>query len=230
MRPVSDLYKRLLTNPEHRRETKVSIAGVEYQGPDKIYACSTAGGLFQDATVGSCISRSLTLTIRPAGTIPRMAQISLFYRLTLGSEASEWIPRGIFYIDTRTVDEVSGLLTIKGYDAMRKAEAVWWDPSEDAGEWPMLQTDALADIAAIMGVEVDPRTDINPVYKVEYPNDSTMREVLGHIAASHAGNWIMTGDGKLLLAPLFGMPIESSLLVDSMDGKAILMGDVRLIV
>lgn len=230
MRPVSDLYKRLLANPEHRRETKASIAGVEYQGPDKIYACSTSGGLLQDAAVGSCISRSLTLTVRPNGAIPRMARVAVFYRLVLGGEASEWIPRGVFYIDTRTVDEASGLLTIKGYDAMRKADAVWWDPAQDAGEWPMSQTAALADIAAIMGVEIDPRTTINPAYKIEYPNDSTMREVLGRIAASHSGNWVMTDEGKLLLAPLFGMPIETSFLVDSTDGGAILMGDVRLIV
>ena len=230
MRPVSELYKRLLADPEHKRETKAIIAGVEYQGPEKIYACATSGGLFQDATVGNCISRRLTLTIRPIGPIPRMAQISVFYRLTIGSEASEWIPRGVFYIDTRAEDGASGLLTINGYDAMRKAEAVWWDPSQDAGEWPMSQTDALADIAACMEVEVDPRTTIDPAYKVEYPNDSTMREILGYIASSHGGNWVMTGEGKLLLNPLFGLPPESSFLVDGMDGGAILMGDVRIIV
>lgn len=40
------------------------------------------------------------------------------------------------------------------------------------------------------------------VYKMEYPNDYTMREILGYIAAAHGGFWTMAGDGKLRLAQL----------------------------
>lgn len=61
----------------------------------------------------------------------------------------------------------------------------------------------VADIASRIDVEVDSRTVINESYVIEYPNDYTMREILCHIAAAHAGNWIITADGKLLLVPAF---------------------------
>ena len=39
-----------------------------------------------------------------------------------GTEYSEWIPKGVFYIDTRKLDTESGVLTLHGYDAMLKSE------------------------------------------------------------------------------------------------------------
>lgn len=92
----------------------------------------------------------------------------------------------------------------------------------------MPQTEAAADIAQRMGVELDPRNRIAAGLMVEYPNDLTMREVLGYIAISNAGNWVMSGDGKLLLAPLGGLPPETKFLVDDEDGRAILFGSVRI--
>lgn len=227
MQPISALYKRLLADPEHVRETKVHISGVEY-GQNDIYVCATSSELLPDAAMGNCFSRELDLTVAPIGTVPRMATVEIFTRLVLGEEVSEWVPRGVFYVDTRSSNEVTGLLTLHGFDAMLKAEAVWWDPSVDAGVWPMSQEAAVVDIARQMGVSIDPRTEIDPALMMEYPNDLTMREVLAYIAACHGGNWIMTGDGELLLLPV-GLPAETSLLIDD-DGGAILFGDVRIIV
>lgn len=229
MQELSERYKKLLADPEHVREVKVNIAGVEY-GQDKIYTCSTGGDLFPDVVAGSCISHEIDLTVDPTEEVPRMGTISLFSRLVRGEEASEWLPCGVFCIDTRCVDQKNGLLTLHGFDAMLKAEEVWWDPSEDAGEWPMPQEAAAVDIARRMGVSLDPRTTIHPAFRVEYPNDLTMREVLAYIAACHVGNWTMTGDGELLLLPLGGLLPETRLLVDGMGGGAILFGEVRILV
>lgn len=229
MRSVSERYQKLWMDPEHVRETKVTIAGRVY-GEDRIYDCCTDGGILSDLGIGNCYARELDLTVEPEGDIPRMAEVAVSVRLVCGSESSEWVPCGVFYVDTRSVDEGNGLLSIHGFDAMLKAEARWLDPSEDTGEWPMPQTAAAADIARRMGVSLDPRTRIEPSYRVEYPNDLTMREVLGHIAAAHGGNWLMTGEGKLLLAPVGAMPEETRFLVDGADGGAILFGEVRIIV
>lgn len=227
MKLVSALYKKLLADPEHVRETMVKVGGVEY-GPDKIFSCEVSDDLIPEAVIGSCVAHTLSLTVEADGTVPAMAQIETFSRLKRGNEASEWIPEGVFFIDTRDFDEGSGLLTIEGFDAMLKSEEVWWDPSEDAGEWPMPQTEAAADIAQRMGVELDLRNRIAAGLMVEYPNDLTMREVLGYIAISNAGNWVMSGDGKLLLTPLGGLPPETKFLVDDEDGRAILFGSVRI--
>ena len=111
---------------------------------------------------------------------------------------------------------------------MLKAEQVFLAEG-DTGEWPRTQTAVVAEICTRMGVELDSRTVLGS-YPVEYPNDFTMREILGYIAAAQGGNWIVTGAGKLLLIPLFGsMPSETSYLVTE-DGDAIAMGDVRLVV
>lgn len=229
MQKVSALYRKLLADPEHVRETKATVAGVEY-GQNQIYACSVSGGVLPDMAIGNCHSRELDLTIEGGGPVPRMAVIALFVRLSHGEEVSEWVPSGVFYVDTRALDEASGLLSLHGFDAMLKAEAVWWDPSEDAGEWPMSQKRAAADIARRMGVSLDSRTCIQPDYMVEYPNDLTMREVLSHIAMAHGGNWRVTGAGELLLAPVGALPEETRLLVDREDGGAILFGEVRILV
>jgi hypothetical protein len=225
---VSALYKRLLTNPKSGKEIKLNIAGVEY-GPSRISACSISGGMFQDFSVGECAAKEIDVTLKPQSPVPRMAQISVFYRLVLGQETSEWVPGGVFFVDTRREDKTTGWIAFHGYDAMLKAETTWWDPSEDAGEWPMTMNAAVSNIAARMGVAVDTRTTINAAYRVEYPNDLTMREVLMNIAVAHGGNWRMTGEGKLLLVPMGGLPGETNFLVDSKDGGAILMGDIRII-
>lgn len=102
--------------------------------------------------------------------------------------------------------------------------------SEDVGEWPRGMKALVADIASRIDVEVDSRTVINESYVVEYPNDYTMREILCHIAAAHAGNWIITADGKLLLVPLFtAMPPETYYLIED-SGSAIVFGEDRILV
>lgn len=230
MKNTSARSKRLLGDWDHIRETKAVISGVEYIGEEGLIACSVSGGLFSELEIGRCVSKELDLTVRPKGTVPRMAEIRLYSRAVLDEEAGEWIPKGVYYIDTRKADEASGLLTLHGFDAMLKSGAVWWDPSVDAGEWPMSQRAAAADIARQMNVGIDTRTYIDPSYLADYPNDLTMREVLENIAASHGGNWIMTDEGDLLLVPLGMLPEETSLLVDSGDGGAILFGEVRIVV
>lgn len=115
------------------------------------------------------------------------------------------------------------------YDSMLKTEQTYLI-SEDVGEWPRGMKALVADIASRIDVEVDSRTVINESYVVEYPNDYTMREILCHIAAAHAGNWIITADGKLLLVPLFtAMPPETYYLIED-SGSAIVFGEDRILV
>lgn len=62
---------------------------------------------------------------------------------------------------------------------------------------------AAAEMARLMGVELDPRTRLHAGYLIDYPaNDYTLRDILRFIAAAHGGNWIITDQGRLLLVPL----------------------------
>lgn len=225
---ASALYRRLLKDKKHTKEIKVNIAGVEY-GQRSISVCSISGGIFKDFEIGECASKEITVTVKPPKPVPRMAQIKVFYRLSLGTDVSEWVPGGVFFVDTREEDKTTGWTAFHGYDAMLKAEQAYLNEGT-TGEWPRSMQVAVAEICAKMGVQLDSRSVIKPTYKVEYPNDLTMREVLMHIATAHSGNWRMTGDGDLLLVPSSGLPPESNFLVDNADGGAILFGSIRLLI
>lgn len=212
MHTTSDLYKTLLHNQNHEKEIKLNIAGVEY-GMGNIISCSTSGGIFSEPGIGNCTSRQIQLEIFPIEEIPRQAQIQIFVRLVLSEQISEWIPKGVFFISTREKNKLTGALKITGYDAMLKTEQTWLTADYATNVWPMSQADAVADIASRISVEIDSRTVLSADFPVEYPvgenGDLTMREVLGYIATSNAGNWIITDDGKLRLIGYADTPAEN---------------------
>lgn len=234
MHSVSNLYLSLLADKNHRVETKLSIAGVEYSQADIVRdSLRVYGGLYSTFGIGNCSARQIDFEIIPKSDIPRQAEIKVYARLASGEQASEWIPKGVFFFSTRKTDRVTGVLSVHGYDAMLKAEQTWLDSSYDAETWPMPVWTAVNDIAARMGVAVDSRTQLNAAFPVQYPVDSdgdmTMREALGRIAVANAGNWIITDDGKLLLVGLNSIPKETNHLVTE-TGSAITFGGVRILV
>nr|DAY32943.1 MAG TPA: protein of unknown function (DUF5047) [Caudoviricetes sp.] len=232
MQTTSELYKQILSDPNHHKETKLDIAGTEYT-EENIVSVETSGGLYTTPGIGNCAARQIDLDVLPVGTIPRQAQIKVYVRLVLGEQVSEWIPKGTFFISARAKDKRTGSLTITGYDAMLKAESVWLNSDYDYENWPMPQSDAVDDIAYRMGVEVDERTVLTTKFPVDYPvdenGDLTMREVLGYIAVSNAGNWIITDEGKLLLVRFGDIPAETNYLVEE-GGFAITFGGDRILV
>lgn len=227
MQTVSALYQQIMSG-EHYAERKINIAGTDY-GEDTIVSLTTTGGLFADGTlsVGSAVSREINLSLwNISTTIPKMAKLIPYYRLSNGTQTSEWIQKGVYYIDTRSID--SGLLTIHGYDDMLKAEQIW--TPDQSLEFPMPMTQAANIIADIMGVEIDARTVLNSSYTVDYPaNDYTLRDVLRFIAAAHGGNWIMSDVGELWLVGLNTLPPETNYLCNE-AGDWITFGGDRILV
>ena len=192
-------------------------------------ARNAAGGLFAAGTLsaGGAVAREIDVVLWDVDStsIPKMAKMKPYYRLTNGTQTSEWIQKGVFYIDTRVTD--SGLLTIHGYDDMLKAEQVW---RPQGLTFPMSMQQAANVIAGLMGVELDSRCVFNSSYTVSYPaNEYTLRDVLRFIAAAHGGNWIMSDIGELWLVPLNTLPAETFLLCDE-DGDAIQFGSDFILV
>ena len=229
MQTTSALYQALILDPTARKQVQVVIAGVTY-GEDQIVSLSTTSDLLAEDTmgIGGAVAKEIDLVLRQPGTIPRMAKMIPSYRLVKGTQASEWIQKGIYYIDTRSVDEVTGVMTIHGYDDMLKAEQVW-EPAQSL-EFPMTMVQAVNVIAQLMGVTLDPRTVLNQSYTIDYPaNNYTLRDVLRYIAVANAGNWIITDDGKLRLVSFGEIPTETNYLVEE-DGDAITFGGDRILV
>ncbi len=240
MQTVSDTYRTIWETPEHCKEYRVLIAGTEYSGSN-LLSLRTYGQLFDgNRIIGNANAREIDLTILPKGDIPKQAEIQIFVRLTDGTAASEWIPKGVFFFSTRRRDYAAGTLTVHGYDALQKSEGVWLDESHRFSDWPMPVWDAVRDIAARMGAAVDPRTKLDPAFPVNYPvgaddsgtlggYDLTMRVVLCRIAVANAGNWRMTDKGELLLLPWNSIPEETHYLIEE-HGAAILFGGTRILI
>lgn len=203
-------------------EYKVEIAGVSY-GMDELFSVSITRPLFEKLSVGNTCSAELSVRFIPNDEVPRMAQIVPYAR---ESASDEWYKLGVFFTDTREKD--GDILKLTAYDSMLKAEQTFLSDG-DTGTWPRLESVIVAEICTRVGVELDSRTTLKD-YAVDYPNDYSMRELLGYIAAANGGNWIITNEGKLLLVPLFAsMPQETHYLVDE-NGNSIMFGGDRILI
>ena len=258
MQETSSIYKKLLADPGHWKEytlvigesgvlvneraEKITFGGtailVASSGADggfresAIISMSTQKSIFHDSnpSVGNCISGQITVDMmKPKGDIPRRARLVPYVRLTNGIEHSEWIQKGVFFIDRR---EYSGdeneRITISGYDHIILTEA---DFPSSTDEWPRMDIDVVRDIASAIGTSVDTRTTqiMDKGYKINYPAEYSMREVLENIAAMYAGSFVMSDAGELLLVTMFGIPKETSYLIDS-AGFTITFGGERILV
>lgn len=258
MQETSSLYKRLLADPGHWKEytlvigesgvlvdefsNRITFGGtailVASTGADSgfreisIISMSTQKSIFSESnpTVGNCIAGQITAEMmKPKGEIPRRARLAPYVRLTNGIEYSEWIPKGVFFIDHR---EYSGdeneRMPIYGYDHIILAEDEF--PSS-THTWPRKDIDVVRDIANEIGTSLDRRTVqiMNKGYEINYPAGYSMREVLENIAAMYAGSFIMSDTGELLLVTMFGIPRETSYLIDNV-GFAITFGGDRILV
>lgn len=150
---------------------------------------------------------------------------------TYTTQYSEWLPKGVYYIDTReTTKNGDGLniLTIHGYDAMLFAE------QDFAGTnlcFPAVDTDIVAEIASTMGVQVDERTYdlMTDAYTLPLPSGYSLREILGYIASMYVGSFIMSETGELRLVSILELPPETNYLIDN-AGDAITFGGDRILV
>lgn len=231
---TSDIWKELIRKRNTSKEYAFDINGVWY-GPEAEVTHSVDNSLYDSFGIGNAMCATLTMNLY-TDSVPRAAVIKRYVRLVNGTQISEWLPKGTFYTNHRTSED--GYWTIEAYDAMLKAD-VPWNPDQSL-VFPLAMDKAVDVFAKIMGVEIDPRTYINPAYTIDYPatdqesedsvnNNYTIRQELQWIAASHGGNWIITDEEKLLLVPLGGEPDETHYLVTEY-GDAIVIGGVRILV
>ena len=204
MHSVSALWQEMIDNPLVCKNEKIIIAGTEYSVSQLVGGTVSEECMGSTFEIGNAVSRELQVKLFPTAPIPRTAKIERYVQLVIKDASgavtteSEWIPKGVFYVDTRPKSP-NGMYTLTAYDSMLKTDSKWWDSSRNTVTWPMSMNDAVLDIASTIGVEVDSRTVINSTYTVDYPNDRTMREILCDIAAAHGGVWVITDENKLRL-------------------------------
>lgn len=259
MQHTSDLYQVLLAET-HWHETRLAIGetgvlitkqgeGITFggiriltgttgadggYGEDQLIDMKTTSKVFSEnaPVVGSCVSSQIDIEmLNPFGEIPKQSRLVPYVRLTDGVQHSEWIQKGVFYIDTRKKKEDGSAIekiVIRGYDDMLRTEQ---DYPSSRLSWPAKDIDVVREITEFIGVSVDSRTValMKYGYPVQYPAGYSCREVLGYIAAMYGGCFIMSDLGELRLVAMNSIPTETRYLVDS-TGQAVTFGGVRILV
>lgn len=202
---------------------------------EQLMSMSTSHAVFNEnyPVVGSAVSGEIDISmLKPASEIPRRARLVPFIRATDGAQTSEWLQKGVYYIDTRETSHNSNgldIVTIHGYDAMLMFEQNY--PSDSTHDYPLLDTTMVQFIADSVNVNVDPRTweRMTEEYEFPLPVGYSSREVLGIIAASYGGNFIISDEGQLLLIRLSDLPRETNYLI-TQAGDILIFGDDRILV
>lgn len=208
MQQTSALYKSILAG-EHECEMKVVINNVEYS-EDYIVSCSTSLETLNTSdalpSLGNTVSAQIDLKLIGFDftVIPKMAEIKVYYRIKNTTQTSEWIQKGVYFIDTRSENQ-DGVLEIHGYDPMLKADLATIEADGEQGNWPKTDIQTVQYIANRIQVSVDSRTNaiMTQGYTVEYPgygdDGYSMRQVLSFIGAMYGGYFIISDTGTLLL-------------------------------
>ena len=259
MQTTSELYRQLLAS-DYTIDTRLAIGepgvlitrqgdAITFGGVAILTGATGADGGYDESVlismetdasvfseespnVGNCISSQIDIEmIKPYAELPQRARLVPYVRLTDGTRYSEWIQKGVFYIDTRTKKEDGSSIekiVIHGYDDMLKAEQ---DYPASAMSWPAKDIDVVREIADFIGVSIDARTIpiINRGYKIQYPTEYSCRDVLGYIAAMYAGCFVMSDLGELRLIAINGIPKETRYLIEP-SGYAITFGGDRILV
>ena len=259
MQKTSELYRELLAS-NYTMETRLAIGEtgklitkqgdtitfggtsilVGATGADGGYdesllvSMETRNGMFlgEKPLVGCCVIGEIDIEMhKPIGEIPAKARLVPYVRLTDGKRYSEWIQKGVFYLDTRQKKEDGSTIekiVIEGYDDMRKTEQ---DYPSSSLRWPAKDIDVVREIAEFLDVSVDSRTAALMTwgYWIQYPAEYSCREVLGYIAAMYAGCFVMSDLGELRLVAVNEIPAETRYLIAA-AGQPITFGGVRILV
>lgn len=239
MQTTSTLYKQLLA-AEHEVRYRVLMDpnNTEY-GMGRLISIQTSNQLFEDGSpnVGNAIAGQLDLKL--TGFIkepPKLGKIKIQSQLYSDDQASEWITNGVYFIDTREKDAVTGEITIQGYDAMRKGDQDIYKDGTYYEEWPKTDIEAVNFIAeSYLGCTVDERTTelLTRGYEIPFPGYGseaiTARGLLQYIAGINGGNFIISPRGELRFIPLNHIPPKPGSLVDT-NGDYIVFGRYRITV
>lgn len=199
---TSELWKDITATNDFGVNWNVSINGVSYDMTE-MYSIGIESPLFSSLSVGNFCSAQLSVSVIPKEEIPKMAKIIANMQVISGDKESEFVQRGVFYIGEREESD-SGILSITSYDSALLSEVDFISPGEEIQyEWPAKPAQVMDTICKKLGVELDERTSLIDENIVQFTDpEISCRDMACDIASAHAGNWVVTNEGKWLLVPL----------------------------
>lgn len=238
MQAVTETYTSILSG-EHWTECQLLVEDengtMQTVDETKLFAITVREGVLEDGlSIGNAVSAEIDVSmVYPVEwSVKKMAKLIPQVRLRNNTQESEWLSKGVFYVDTRDhtkYDAFEDRLNLHGYDAMLMTEqdypAVAWNTKSD---WSVL-----IEICSYLGWQMDGDTvtffnTTRAGYVLPTPYGYSIREVLQSIAAANVGNFVMDEEGKLRLVRFTAIPAETFYLLTP-QGDNITMGGNRIV-
>lgn len=200
---TSQNYKNYIKEPSRMFESKIILGSRILDNDDVIQLKTELQQPSNGFTLGSCISKSLELTLNnDGGAYASVGIVNVTLGLKMG-ELIEYIPQGIFNIDK--VEKTDYTVKVTAYDNMIKFETAYSEKYDN----PTLKQ-VIQQLQDITGVEFDSSVTI-PSYTLNKLSGYTCREILGYVASLMGGNAYITREGKLTIVT----PVEVDYTVTS---------------
>lgn len=200
---TSQNYKNYIKEPSRMFESKIILGSRTLNNYDVIQLKTELQQPSNGFILGSCISKSLELTLNnDGGAYASVGIVNVSLGLKMG-ELIEYIPQGIFNIDK--VEKTDYTVKVTAYDNMIKFETAYSEKYDN----PTLKQ-VIQQLQDITGVEFDSSVTI-PSYTLNKLSGYTCREILGYVASLMGGNAYITREGKFTIAT----PVEVDYTVTS---------------
>jgi len=188
MYPASDLFQRLIKNPMREFDTKVIINGVEH-GSNEVVEWDIVETITESEsyTIGNAIPTKFELKLYTQSIFPPNAEMKPYIRLI----DTEWIPLGVFYVDSRKESE-GGIWEFVCYDKLMQANQPW----KTELYLPASMFQVVEEICDVLEIQLAPDTSL--MFEVPLvTHEFTMRQVLGYIAGCQGANAKINRNGEL---------------------------------
>ena len=188
MYPASDLFQRLIKKPMREFDTKVIINGVEH-GSNEVVEWDITETITESEsyTIGNAIPTKFELKLYTQSIFPTNAEMKPYIRLI----DTEWIPLGVFYVDSRKESE-GGIWEFVCYDKLMQANQPW----ETELYLPASMFQVVEEICDVLEIQLAPDTSL--MFEVPLvTHEFTMRQVLGYIAGCQGANAKINRNGEL---------------------------------
>ena len=188
MYSVSDYFESLVRAPNREFDTKVIINGVEH-GSNEVVEWDIMETITESEsyTIGNAIPTKFELKIYTQSIFPTNAEMKPYIRLI----DTEWIPLGVFYVDSRKESE-GGIWEFVCYDKLMQANQPW----ETELYLPASMFQVVEEICDVLEIQLAPDTSL--MFEVPLvTHEFTMRQVLGYIAGCQGANAKINRNGEL---------------------------------
>lgn len=197
MYDTSDNFKSYAENTSRTVDVKIVIGESEYL-KNSIVELEIEDSIIseEEFELGGCITSRMNLTLKTDDLIPNNAEMKVYMRYVLGAESSEWLPLGVFYIDSRSYQ--NKMWKFVCFDKLIVSQKYY----DSALVFPNTMHQVLIELCYNLGITISSGLleSINLTYMINSKPDygiRTYRDMIRFIASAHGKVAKLNKNGEL---------------------------------